>query len=156
MTIEQNLADLTAAVNNLTAVLQSKMMAGTLGSGPAVNEIAANAAAATAVKAAQFGPEHEAQLAKQKAADAKKAPKAEAAASAPPAATPDTKATTAAASGDKPIDFTSQIQKPIVAMAAGGKREQALAILKELGAARASEIKPEDYAKALELIAKAG
>jgi len=140
MTIEQNLADLTAAVNNLTAVLQSKMMAGTLGSGPAVNDIAANAAAATAVKAAQE----------------KKAPKAEAAASAPPAATQATPAAIDAASGDKPIDFTSQIQKPIVAMAAGGKREQALAILKELGAARASEIKPEDYAKALELIAKAG
>lgn len=139
MTIEQNLADLTAAVNNLTAVLQSKMMAGTVGQ-PAINEIAANAVAATAVKAAQE----------------KKAPKAEAAASAPPAATQATPATTDAASGDKPIDFTSQIQKPIVAMAAGGKREQALAILKELGAARASEIKPEDYAKALELIAKAG
>lgn len=140
MTIEQNLADLTAAVNNLTAVLQSKMMASTLGGGPAVNEAAANAAAATAVKAAQE----------------KKAPKAEAAASAPPAATPDTPATTAAASGGKTIDFTSQVQKPIVAMAAGGKREQALAILKELGAARASDIKPEDYAKAVELIAKAG
>lgn len=142
MTIEQNLADLTAAVNNLTAVLQSKMMAGTLGSGPAVNEIAANAAAATAVKAAQE----------------KKAPKAEAAASAPPAATQATQATTDAASGDKPIDFTSQIQKPIVAMAAGGAegRKKALAILAEFGVARASEIKPEDYAKALELIAKAG
>lgn len=158
MSIEQNLADLTAAVNNLTAVLQSKMMAGALGSGPAVNEIAANAAAATAVKAAQFGPEHEAQLAKQKAADAKKAPKAEAAASAPPADTPATPATTDAASGDKPIDFTSQVQKPIVAMAAGGPegRKKALAILAEFGVARASEIKPEDYAKALELIAKAG
>ncbi len=143
MTIEQNLADLTAAVNNLTAVLQSKMMAGTLGSGPAVNETAANAAAATAVKAAQE----------------KKAPKAEAAASAPPAAmAPDTPATTDAASGDKPIDFTSQIQKPIVAMAAGGPegRKKALAILAEFGVARASEIKPEDYAKALELIAKVG
>ena len=142
MTIEQNLADLTAAVNNLTAVLQSKMMAGTLGSGPAVNEIAANAAAATAVKAAQE----------------KKAPRAEAAASAPPAATQATPATTDAASGDKPIDFTSQVQKPIVAMAAGGPegRKKALAILAEFGVARASEIKPEDYAKALELIAKAG
>lgn len=142
MTIEQNLADLTTAVNNLTAVLQSKMMAGTLGSGPAVNEAAANAAAATAVKAAQE----------------KKAPRAEAAASAPPAATQATPATTDAASGDKPIDFTSQVQKPIVAMAAGGPegRKKALAILAEFGVARASEIKPEDYAKALELIAKAG
>ena len=91
-----------------------------------------------------------------KAEDAKKDQKAEAAKSAPPAATEATQATTDAASGDKPIDFTSQIQKPIVAMAAGGKREQALAILKELGAARASDIKPEDYAKAVELIAKAG
>lgn len=132
MSIEQNLADLTAAVNNLTAVLQSKMMAGTVGNDKPV-------AAAEAPKKGTPKPQ-----------------KAEAAASAPPAATPDTKATTDAASGDKPIDFTSQIQKPIVAMAAGGKREQALAILKELGAARASDIKPEDYAKAVELIAKAG
>lgn len=93
-----------------------------------------------------------------KAEPAKKDQKAEAAKSAPPAGTASstTTAPTDAASGDKPIDFTSQIQKPIVAMAAGGKREQALAILKELGAARASDIKPEDYAKAVELIAKAG
>jgi len=133
MSIEQNLADLTAAVNNLTAVLQSKMMAGAIGND----------------KPAATGKQAEA---------TKPAPKSEKAAaeSAPPAGTQATQATTAAASGDKPIDFTSQVQKPIVAMAAGGKREQALAILKELGAARASDIKPEDYAKAVELIAKAG
>lgn len=136
MSIEQNLADLTAAVNNLTAVLQSKMMAGTVG----------NDAAAINKATHQEAPKK----------DTPKHQKEAAAASAPPAATPDTKATTDAASGDKPIDFTSQVQKPIVAMAAGGKREQALAILKELGAARASDIKPEDYAKAVELIAKAG
>jgi hypothetical protein len=135
MSIEQNLADLTAAVNNLTAVLQSKMMAGTIGQS-AVNEMAANAAAST------------------KAPEAKKDQKAAAAKSAPPADTPATPATTAAASGA--IDFTAQIQKPIVAMAAGGKRAEALAILKELGAGKASEIKPEDYARAVELIAKAG
>ena len=133
MSIEQNLADLTAAVNNLTAVLQSKMMAGTIGQS-AVNEMAANAAAST------------------KAPEAKKDQKAAAAKSAPPADTPATKATTAADSGT--IDFTSQIQKPIVALAAGGKRAEALAILKELGAAKASEIKPADYARAVELIAK--
>lgn len=133
MSIEQNLADLTAAVNNLTAVLQSKLMAGSIGQA-AVTEIAANATAAVATVAA------------------KKGQKAEAASSAPPADTPATKATTAADSGT--IDFTSQIQKPIVALAAGGKRAEALAILKELGAAKASEIKPADYARAVELIAK--
>ncbi len=130
MSIEQNLADLTAAVNNLTAVLQSKMMAGTIGN---------SAAAATG-----------------KTEPTKKPPAEKAASGAPPADTPATKATTDALAGDKPIDFTSQIQKPIVAMAAGGKRTEALAILKELGAAKASEIKPEDYPRALELIAKAG
>jgi hypothetical protein len=134
MSIEQNLADLTAAVNNLTAVLQSKLMAGSIGQA-AVTEIAANATAAA------------------ETVTAKKDQKAAAAASsAPPADTPATKATTAADSGT--IDFTSQIQKPIVALAAGGKRAEALAILKELGAAKASEIKPADYARAVELIAK--
>lgn len=132
MSIEQNLADLTAAVNNLTAVLQSKMMAG--------------AVAGSVSVATTEAPKK----------DAPKPQKAEAAASAQPAATQATPAPTDAASGDKPIDFTAQIQKPIVAMAAGGKREQALAILKELGAARASDIKPEDYARAVELIAKVG
>jgi hypothetical protein len=53
------------------------------------------------------------------------------------------------------IDFATQIQKPIVALAATGKRDAALALLKELGAARASDIKPEDYARAVELIAAA-
>jgi hypothetical protein len=133
MSIEQNLADLTAAVNNLTAVLQSKLMAGSIGQA-AVTEIAANATAAAAT------------------VTAKKDQKAAAASSALPADTPATKATTAADSGT--IDFTSQIQKPIVALAAGGKRAEALAILKELGAAKASEIKPADYARAVELIAK--
>jgi len=131
MSIEQNLADLTAAVNNLAAVLQSKMMAGTIGN---------STSAATGKQAEATKPG--------------KPPAEKAASAAPPAGTPDTPATTAAASGA--IDFTSQIQKPIVAMAAGGKRTEALAILKELGAAKASEIKPADYARAVELIAKAG
>ena len=50
----------------------------------------------------------------------------------------------------------SQLEFKAAARAPLTSGEQALAILKELGAARASEIKPEDYAKALELIAKAG
>lgn len=145
MSIEQNLADLTAAVNNLTAVLQSKMMA---------DAVAGTATVATTGALAEAGFTN-IDPGQEEAGYAPKSRKA-AAASAPPAATPATQATTDAASGDKPIDFTSQIQKPIVAMAAGGKREQALAILKELGAARASDIKPEDYAKAVELITKAG
>lgn len=131
MSIEQQLADLTTAVNNLAAVIGSKIGAGA----------AAQGAQPTVEEGKKPGP---------------KPPKAADASSAPPAATPDTPATTAAPSGDEPIDFTSQIQKPIVALAAGGKRDQALAILKALGAARASDIKPADYAKAVDLIAKAG
>jgi hypothetical protein len=148
MSIEQNLADLTAAVNNLTAVLQSKLMAGTIGNSAIGHNDDAERAAM--------------QAARNKAEQTKK-PQAEKAASAAPHAATEpstTKAPTDAAAGGKQIDFTSQIQKPIVAMGAKGpnspERARALAILKELGAARASEIKPEDYAKALELIAKAG
>lgn len=142
MSIEQNLADLTAAVNNLTAVLQSKLMAGTIGNSAIGHNDDAERAAM--------------QAARNKAEQTKK-PQAEKAASAAPHAATEpstTKGTTDAAAGA--IDFTSQIQKPIVAMAAGGKRTEALAILKELGAAKASEIKPADYARAVELIAKAG
>ncbi len=91
MSLEKQLSDLTEAVNNLTAVLSSKMMA---------------AATSASVSAPSTGA----------------------------------------------VDFASQIQKPIVAMAAAGKRETAVGILKQLGAARASDIKPEDYAKAVELI----
>lgn len=57
-------------------------------------------------------------------------------------------------SGGEPasIDFATQIQAKIVHMAASGKRAEALAILGEFGAKRASDIKPEDYARAVELI----
>lgn len=96
-------------------------------------------------------PEHAQELKKH---ETKKSQPEKAASAAPPADTPATPATTAALAGA--IDFTAQIQKPIVAMAAGGRRAEALAILKELGASKASEIKPEDYARAVELIAKAG
>ncbi len=144
MSIEQNLADLTAAVNNLTAVLQSKTMAGAIGNSAIGHNDDAERAAM--------------QAARNKAEQTKKPQAEKAASAAPPAATEPstTKAPTDAPAGDKPIDFTSQIQKPIVAMAAGGKRTEALAILKELGAGKASEIKPADYARAVELIAKAG
>jgi len=62
----------------------------------------------------------------------------------------------AATSGGEPasIDFATQIQAKIVHMAASGKRAEALAILGEFGAKRASDIKPEDYARAVELIGK--
>lgn len=114
----------------------ARLVAATVGE-PRVAEVVANTAANVA-----------------KAEAAKKVPKAEAASVAPRVDTPAIQATTAAPVGA--IDFTSQIQKPIVAMAAGGLRTEALAILKELGAGKASEIKPEDYARAVELIAKAG
>jgi hypothetical protein len=52
------------------------------------------------------------------------------------------------------IDFATQIQAKIVHMAASGKRAEALEILSAFGAKRASDIKPEDYARAVELIGK--
>lgn len=75
------------------------------------------------------------------------------------AAAPETKAapSEAKASGSTTeVDFETQIRKPIVAMAGGGRREQAIAILKQFGAAKASEIKPEDYAAAAAAIVAAG
>lgn len=67
-------------------------------------------------------------------------------------AAPETKAEPSGTLTPVAIDFATQIQKPIVSLAATGKRDAALAILKELGAARASDIKPEDYPRAVELI----
>ena len=55
-----------------------------------------------------------------------------------------------------PIDFETQIRKPIVAMAGGGRRDVALKILSSFGAAKASEIKPEDYEAAVAAIVAAG
>ena len=55
-----------------------------------------------------------------------------------------------------PIDFETQIRKPIVAMAGGGRRDVALKILSSFDAAKASEIKPEDYEAAVAAIVAAG
>lgn len=69
-------------------------------------------------------------------------------------AAPETKAENSAPESPA-IDFATQIQKPIVALAAAGKRAVALELLQKLNATRASDIKPEDYPKAIELIAAA-
>lgn len=68
---------------------------------------------------------------------------------------PEAKAAPSEPAQDSVIDFATQIQKPIVALAATGKRAEALAILKELGATKASDIKPEDYPRAIKLISQA-
>lgn len=76
-----------------------------------------------------------------------------------PAATQPTAAAPAAptqsAEPSTTIDFVTQIQQPIIKLAATGKRDLAMSILTQFGAAKASEIKPADYAAAVEAIAKA-
>lgn len=144
---ESELARLVAAITGSHVAIGSHSVA--------TEDLAADAAQRAANTAAEKHGVHGGEGAT-KPEPAKKAQKAEAASAAQPADTQATQATTDAAAGDKPIDFTSQIQKPIVAMAAGGRRDEALAILKQLGATKAREIKPEDYARAVELIAKAG
>lgn len=93
------------------------------------------------------------------------APKAEAAKQ-EPAVTPPTVAEPAASepkaepSAEKAepaeIDFTTQIQAPIVRMAGPlGMRDQAVKILSSFGVKKASEIQKSDYAKAAAMIAEA-
>ena len=126
MSIEENINDLTRAINALTAAV--------LGAS---------------------------QKATAPIAEAKKPPaaKTEKPAATPSTATapdvPEAKAAPSEQPQDSVIDFAVQIQKPIVNLAATGKRAEALAILKELGAAKASDIKPEDYPRAVELISQA-
>ena len=50
------------------------------------------------------------------------------------------------------VDFQRDISKPIVWLAGNGKRDVAVGILKQFGATKASEIKPEDYAAAAEAV----
>ena len=71
---------------------------------------------------------------------------------APPADTPVTPEPTAAPA----IDFTNDVQKPIVGLVGQGRRDAAVKILTELGVKKASEIDPKDYARAVELIKAAG
>lgn len=136
MSIEQNLADLTAAVNNLTAVISSKIGAGVASQAAAVPEKATRAA-----KDATPDPKSE------KAADAK---------SAPPADTPDTQATTAAASGA--LDYDKDVKPKFLALvqskgrAAGRKIIDAFAPTKDkLSEAITTQ---EQFKQALALIQK--
>lgn len=136
MSIEQNLADLTAAVNNLTAVISSKIGAGVASQAAAVPEKATRAA-----KDATPDPKSE------KAADAE---------SAPPADTQATQATTAAASGA--LDYDKDVKPAFLKLvqskgrAAGRKIIDAFAPTKDkLSEAITTQ---EQFAQALALIAK--
>lgn len=126
MSIEQQLADLTVAIDKLTAAVLVTIPKGAI---------------------------QEQKPAEKPTKTAKPAP-ADTQPTAPAAAAPEQKAEPSAETPAS-IDFTTQVQKPIVALAANGRREDAKAILKELGAARASDIKQEDYPRAVELIAAA-
>lgn len=136
MSIEQNLADLTAAVNNLTAVISSKIGAGVASQAAAVPEKATRAA-----KDATPDPKPE------KAADAK---------SAPPADTPATPEPTAAASGA--LDYDKDVKPAFLKLvqskgrAAGRKIIDAFAPTKDkLSEAITTQ---EQFAQALALIQK--
>ena len=136
MSIEQNLADLTAAVNNLTAVISSKIGAGVASQAAAVPEKATRAA-----KDATPDPKPE------KAADAK---------SAPPADTPATPEPTAAASGA--LDYDKDVKPAFLKLvqskgrAAGRKIIDAFAPTKDkLSEAIATQ---EQFKQALALIQK--
>lgn len=129
MPIESTIAELTDAIKSLTKAL-----------------IANTGAAMPQAEKAQPEKKDVKPAAEKKAVDTQ--PTATA-----PAAVQTEKAET---SGDEQvsIDFATQIQAKIVHMAASGKRAEALAVLAEFGAKRASDIKPEDYARAVELIGK--
>lgn len=133
MSIEQNLADLTAAVNNLTAVISSKIGAGVV---------------------SQTVSKTETNGAKKETAS----PKAEKAAaeSAPPADTPATQDTTGAASGA--LDYDKDVKPAFLKLvqtkgrAVGRKIIDAFAPTKDkLSEAISTQ---EQFAQALELIAK--
>ena len=128
MLVENSIDSLAAAINNLAAAI----------SGKATQDVKPQTQAApAATKPAAIPPIATVEKA------AAQAPKAE------PSAEKATGSTTG-------IDFESQIRKPIVALAGAGRRDVAIEILKKFGAAKASEIKPEDYAAAVEAIKAAG
>lgn len=136
MSIEQNMADLTTAINNLTAVISSKIGAGVASQAAAVPERATRAA-----KDATPDPKSE------PAADAK---------SAPPADTQATQATTAADSGA--LDYDKDVKPAFLKLvqskgrAAGRKIIDAFAPTKDkLSEAISTQ---EQFRQALEMIAK--
>lgn len=135
MPIENSIDKLADAINTLAAAIAGKTVAADAKT-PAPEKVAEKKQAA-ATKPADTPPT----------------------ATAEKAAAPETKAEPSeekASGSTTEVDFETQIRKPIVAMAGGGRREQAIAILKQFGAAKASEIKPEDYAAAAAAIVAAG
>ena len=153
MPIENSIDNLAAAINALAAAISGK-------------------AGATPTPAVLAAHSKELDAAAQSVADGAAQAKADgsakkSSAATKPAATPPTAEVEKAAAQEKKadssdgkpgstIDFETQIRKPIVAMAGGGRRDVALKILSSFGAAKASEIKPEDYEAAVAAIVAAG
>lgn len=136
MSIEQNISELTAAVRELTAVISAS---NSMITGGKTETVAAPKSTKPAATQAGADSQHIAKAAE--------------------AVVPEKKAEGSAekSSGSTTtIDFAKQIQAPIVKMAGSGRREEALAILKQFGAARASEIKEENWAEAVAAIQAAG
>lgn len=146
MTIESSIDNVANGLNAIAAARNNIAAA--------LNNIAAALAGKGSLPEAAFGPEHMALL------DKKKKPQTAAtapAATAPTATAPDNvqevKGANSAEEPGSEIDFVTQIQKPIIALAGSGRRETALKILKQFGATKAGEIKPADYAAAAAAIA---
>ena len=128
MPIENSIDNLAAAINALAAAISGK-------AGATPTPVATNAAKLADTPRGTTQAEG--------AADAK-------------AAVREKRADSSDAKPGYPIDFETQIRKPIVAMAGGGRRDVALKILSSFGAAKVSEIKPEDYEAAVAAIVAAG
>lgn len=134
MPIENSIDNLAAAINNLAAAISGKQsFAGAAMPGEGLgNANKPTKSQPAATKPADTQPTATAQ-----------------------AAVPAGKAEPSAEAPDS-IDFEKQIQKPIVALANGGRRAEAVAILSKFGVKKASEIKPADYPAAVAAILALG
>ena len=141
MPIENSIDNLAAAINALAAAISCK-------AGATPTPVTANA-----VKLADKSAD---KVEEKKSSAATKPAATQPTAEVEKAAVPDKKADSSDVKPGSPIDFETQIRKPIVAMAGGGRRDVALKILSSFGAAKASEIKPEDYEAAVAAIVAAG
>ena len=142
MPIENSIDNLAAAINTLAAAISGKAT-------PAVTQFVA-ATSAEVLAEAKNAVQEKKSAAATKPADTQPTAEAE------KGAAQEKKADSSDAKPGSPIDFETQIRKPIVAMASGGRRDAALKILSSFGAAKASEIKPEDYEAAAAAIVAAG
>ena len=155
MSLEKAVQDNTAAIRDLIHALGSQRV---LPTGGTIADLVDKEAGLLAVKdndgnihRGVHAPEHDQKpLGKPAAAPAEKPADTQPTAAEPAAPTPK-----AEPSEPKVIDFAKDIQQPIIKLAATGHRDLAVSILGQFGAARASDIKPEDYAAAAAVVAKA-